>query len=294
MSVSLNDYEWELGGVVLGRAGGLRVESFDPGGWSMRVQDQEAPHGDYRVHGRDQLTPGTWAWQLYTDASDAAGALSLVDDLTAVWNGESTRTDPGAVMPCRYKIAGRTRLVYGRPRNLTSSLTTTAHTGKIQLTCDFDLTEQTYYDDDEQSVQAPLSGSDVYGGGFEFPLYFPLTSDPDLTPRVEVAVVAGSKPSWLTVSIDGPVNDPWISLGSFIFSLRGFVDLGETITFSGAPWDMGVRRQDGAYVPGMLDARTHLSQLRLPPGSYPFLFGGDDNTGTSQATVSWRDAWHGM
>jgi hypothetical protein len=93
------------------------------------------------------------------------------------------------------------------------------------------------------------------------------------------------------ITITGPTIDPWVRIGDQRWALRGQLGNGESVRLSGKTWQQGVFRGDGAPVPGLLDPRARLSQLRIKPGSYPVSFGGYDPTGSSKATLAWRPAY---
>ena len=307
----IRDYEFvvekddalRLPHVPFGGGQTIMVESFDPGMAEMRTQDQNSQVGDYRRFGVDRRTPPTWSWRLYTDipydvrnperaAQDAHEWAQIMED---VWDAELLRSMPDGVVALRYRRAGQTRRVYGRPRDFTV-IPTYSRTGRIDMVADFALAEHTYYADAEETLGIQILPSRGQGNGFTFPFTFPLRTQQDPEPRVEELVIGGRRPTWVDVYVQGPVQDPVVTVGGQRYALRGYVAGGRQnrVRLSGKPWQQGVQRDDGTWVPGMLTAEARLSQLRLPPGRYPVTFSGYDETGSARASLAWRAAYGTM
>jgi hypothetical protein len=270
----------------LGQA--VQVSTFDPGSFELRAQDVDSPIGDYRLFGTDHRTPPVWSWSMWTNTFTPGDAMGWVDLLNQVWNNNVRRT-PGAVVPLTYSLAGRRRVIFGRPRRFTA-VPDRINMGRVHITADFSLAEDAYYDDDELSIQISMPGGFAGGSGLVIPATVPWVFTSGPSPRTETMKIAGSAPTWVSAEIFGPVANPWLAIGDLTIGLTGSVAAGQSITLSGRPWESGVRRSDGAWVPQMLDPRARLSQLRLDPGEYSVTYAGTDNTGTSRCVVSWRNA----
>lgn len=279
--------------VPFGQGQTVVVESFDPGVAEMRPQDQNSPVGDYRVFGTDRRTPPTWSWRMYTDVYNAWDAHEWAQIMEEVWDAEAVRSTPGAVLALRYRRAGEIRRVYGRPRDFTI-IPTYSRTGRIDIVANFALAEHTYYADREETLPLRLMPTRGQGSGFTFPTTFPLRTQRQPEPRLEVADVRGRRPTWVDVTFHGPVDDPWVQVGEYRWGLHGHVASGQSVTMSGKPWAAGIRRSDGTFAPEMMDATSRLSQLRFRPGRYPVTYGGWDSTGSSRASLAWRPAYGTM
>ena len=269
------------------------VQSFDPGTAESRDQDTVSPVSDVRYFGTDRKTPPTWGFELYTDVEDADQALTWAANFEAVWDQEETRSTPGAVLPLRYAIAGRIRRVYGRPRNF-ALIPSHARTGRVDLLADFVLAENTYYADAEESVKIGLRPSGSQRSGFTFPITFPMSTTPAAIPRSETMTIGGTRPTWVDVTFHGPATDPYVLIGTKRWGLQGVLASGRSVRMSGVPWQQGLLRDDGAWVPGMLDPRARLSQLRFKPGEYTVTFGANSVSSDAYATVAWRNAYGTM
>lgn len=266
--------------------------NFSPGGFDLRTQDTPGAVGDYMLFGTDRKTPPTWGFDLFTDTFDPAEALKWAELLAVVWDN-GVRLIPGGVLPLRYKVAGRIRRVYGRPGKFTIN-PDGVQNGKVHITADFRLAEDSYYDDDESTATIRLTPGQPTGLGAGIVLAngvgLPWVFTTPAPPRTEQVIIGGSKETWVDVEFRGPCSNPYVQIGTLTWGLKGVIPLGQSVTLSGKPWDMGVRRNDGAYLPSMLDPRARLSALALKPGSYAVTYGAVDATGTSHAILRWHQA----
>lgn len=293
----LSDYQFELEtapGSRFGWGETIVVEEFDPGTSDSRNQDQ-AGLGDYRSFGRDYRTPPTWSWSLWTDCRTPADALGWIEQLAAAWDAPDVRSTPGAVLALRYKVAGRIRRVYGRPRDLDTPPPNLIQTGRVHLQASFVLADGLFYDDEENSVSQNIAAMETTGGGFTLPLVLPFVSAPEPEPRQELVRIGGTRPTWVDLVFHGPANNPWVVLGgSYHYALRGSIGLNRSVTISGKPWSMGITREDGTAVPEMLDPRARLADLRLRPGDYGVQHGGYATSTGGGVEIRWHNAYHTM
>jgi hypothetical protein len=301
MAVVLDNYQFELvdpitntlSPVVPFGAGQPISGKFAPGGYEVVDQDSSAVIGDYRMFGTDRHAPPTWAWSLFTDTANPEDALDWTDAFKSVWNNR-VRKNPEGVLALRYKIANRTRRVHGRPRRFTP-VPDAIQNGKIHIECDFDLAEDIYYDDDENAIQASLAGAVVSSySGLVLPQPLPWVFTTASPPRTAQAMLGGSQATWVDLDFYGPSTIPWVKIGNLTWGLTGSLLAGQVVTISGKPWSMGVRRNDGANLPGLLDPRARLSALQLDPGTYSVQYGGFDNTGSSKVIIRWRNAFQSL
>lgn len=275
--------------VPFGSALTLRVKTFTPGGFDLRTQTKDSPRGDYRMFGIDRETPPTWSWSLFTDTYTETDALALADSFAQVWDN-AARYAPESVVAVRYQINGRQRRVYGRPRRMTPNVDK-VHLGKIYIEADFDLSEDSYYDDSESSVTVRMGTGYTAKAGIVVPQPLPWSFTSTPAPQSYVAAIGGSQKTWITPTFYGPVTNPWVQIGSTTWGLTGNLPVGWTATVSGVPWNMGVWRQDGLTSALTMDPRSRLSALQMAPGNYTITYGGLDNTASSKVVVAWRNAW---
>lgn len=286
---------FDLAGLTFGgHHSPLQVSSFSPGTPEARTQDVTNDVADGDTFGRDYLTPPTWSWDLFTDLDTDHGAHELAEQVAAIWLDEDLRSRPGAVIPLRYLMAGRWRRVYGRPRRYAGpdgGLLTAL--GRAEMTADFKLAHHLHYDDIEQAAQVGTVPARV--GGFVFPAVFPLTTATRTeSERSSQFTVGGSAPAWPRITVEGPISDATISVGTWSMRLTGAIAYDQSVIVDTAPWMRSITRGDGAPLAGALHPTTSMLDLKLKPGHYELKLTGTDLTGTARATIAWRDAYYGL
>lgn len=288
----LRDFQWELDGLVFGAYTPIEHEAdSDPGSYSWRTQDGQAPGRDANTFGRDLIEPGTWNFKLFTNVDSEAEALAELARLAHVWRGNKVRGTVGAVMELRYARVGRTRRVYGRPRRFAAPQDNRALSGLVLVTCDFKLSSELFFDDVEDSTSL-MSFQVPSTGGFETPVEAPLSTEEAEVSGAEVITVGGLEPTPIMVDFVGPNSDAFVEIdGTLRVQLQGEVPDGQTITVDARPWKNSVYRSDGVPVPSLLSSRTRLPTLLLEPGQHTVIFGGGDETGRARAKVRWRKAY---
>lgn len=287
------DMHMELAGLEMGPGKLVDVTSIDTGSATIRSQDVDAVTGDYRIFGRDQKTPPTFTIEGFINAPNMDAALDALDELETVWDAAETRQEAGAVLPLRYRLNGRERVVYGRPRRFAAppmqGLLMTR--GRIDFTAEFELAESLSYSATLQTVEVGVNSTENSGGGFQFPVRFPYQMLQEEEARSYEVTVAGRKPTWIEITFKGPVSNPWVQIGDLRWQLNGGIAYDGWVRVSGWPWDQVVVDHTGKYLPGMLEARARLADLRLPPGNHQVLHGGVDVTGSARALIAWRHAY---
>lgn len=202
------DYQFDIAGVSFGRGLPLFVVdgSFDPGTAEWRTQDGEVAHGDGNTFGRDYISGPTWAWTIGVDRFDPQNALERVRRIKRAWQPTgSNRLAPSQVMRLDYRIAGRKRHVYGRPRNFATSLDNKILTGFAEITADFKCADHLTYDSSEQIVQTSLVADAA--GGFRFPMKSPFRSVRLTTSeRRGIGTVGDDADTWPIIEVKGPIS----------------------------------------------------------------------------------------
>lgn len=287
------DWQFELDGYMFGPGTDVTVAEWTPVDADIRTQDQLTPRGDFRIFGTDYQTPGQWDFELSILRRTPEDALADLAPLRAAWES-SVRLTPQAVVAMRYRLAGRTRRVFGRPRRFSPVMSELVF-GRVYAVADFALAEPWSYDDLEQSITL-TSEAVIPDTPNSFPFEFPfLWGATEGSPRHGQITVGGTRPTWLRAVIEGPagtsLTDPYVIVAGEVVQLRGAVPSGESIVVSSVPWERGIYRLDGSQAPVTLDPSSRLDQLRVAPGTHTISFGGIDNTGTASCQVAWRDAY---
>ena len=287
--VQVPDDGFELGGIVFGRSGELIVESFDPGTRGIRSQDVDASFSDATWFGRDMRSPATWAWELSTNARDQERAFALLESLEAVWDDDDLRLTPNAVVPLRYNISGRTRVVYGRPREFSAQIDIRRHSGYIPITASFKRVDTLHYADVESSATVDILPSTA--GGLIVPFTVPFSTVRPEIPREGQIVVGGTTSTWARVRIVAPLGivNPKVSVGGWQIGAVGAYGPGSVIELDARPWARSaLLNGNGGGL--RLTSATNLSTMKLAPGPHQIRFSGKDLSGTATVTVTWRDA----
>lgn len=295
MATLLDDHQFELlpnetadsgAAFGIGLAVSCNADGFDPGSADWLVQDQDDPFSGVTRFGRDVRKGPTWTWALHVNQQDEEGALDALADLAEAWAPEDL--DGGDVLVMRYKVGGRVRRVYGRPRRFSSPPDNKILGGMIPVTADFKLLDPHYYDDSPQSIMVGTEYTSE--GGFVFPVTFPVLTLPGGFTNGS-AFVLGRRKTWPIIRINGPVVNPEILATNWNLKLTANIGEGHYIEIDTRPWKRTVTVDGTNFVPGALNPQTRLRDLFLEPGAQSFGMRGISGTGTATATISWYPAY---
>lgn len=291
----MSDYQFEFEG----RRFGLHLpvatdkDGFNTGEDSLESSDGTFKRSNARAFGRDSWTPGEWTWELHTDdASDAATALEDVALLERAWKAAARSGDVGDVRELRYEIAGRRRVIYGRPSQWTPNLDGINY-GLITAQAVFRRADLNHYGE-LRSVAVGLVPA--VRGGLVAPLVSPLTTLLGGTRAVNLGQgeiggdTAAPFRATITAGTSGLLN-PVLRGDGWRVALSLSLAPGRSITVSSYPWESDVRLDSGGYLNGYLTPDSRLSKARLDPAGETLLFDGIDSSGTSTCSVQWRPAF---
>lgn len=290
MVAVLNDMQFDLDGYVFGN--GLPVfvdeEGFDPGSAEDYLQDGVNPITGARMFGTDRRGAKTWTMSCHVDREDTATALESLAAMGSKWLDDKW-LEPATVAMLRYHLAGRTRVVFGKPRRFAYAVTNRLLTGTLPPVVTFDLADHRHYSDEEFFVDLGISPTTP--GGFTVPFEVPLVVElPATTPRTGAFTVAGDTRTAPVVEFTGPLTDGKVTIGpGIVVGFTGTLPAGKKITVDTRPWSMGVTGNGGSRV--VLSRDTRLARTLLTPGGYEAVLSGTDNTGTAKARVRWRNAY---
>lgn len=290
--MELLDYQWELGGVVFGIDCPVDHETDvapPPLGW--RTDDQPNPGGDGINMGADYIDPASWSFKLFTNCQNETDALAALMDLRKAWRGDAYRKEPGKATTLRYRLAGRTRVVFGRPRRFEHPWGAEYLYGKIPITADFQTVSDLFYDDFENWIDVTFREPTT--GGFVTPVTAPLqTAETGLSNGPFVFAVGGEQATSTMVDFVGPLDAPGLEIdGEPYIQLKKDVPAGVTVTVDARPWVNSVLRSDGGGAAGMLSPRSRMPKMLLEPGSHSATLLGSTPTGTGKAKIRWRPAY---
>lgn len=284
----LLEKQYELGGVVFGLGAPIDIEKFKPEGIAWRTQDGDNPTGDHRDFGRDLLSVTDWGFELYTNAESEEEAYEFLAALEAVWRAPGIRDTPQAVMPLRFRLRGRERIVFVRPGRWSAPPDNASLTGYIPITCDVRRVDTLFYSVEERSLPVGLTPSTV--GGLTEPLMDPLQSLAGPPPVTHVVEIGGTHPTWITVEFAGEMTEPKLEVAGWVAKWDGSMPYDQKVTIDPRPWKRNVMYKTGGSAAGKLNRRTHLDAMLLAPGEYTVQFSAAVAGGSATATLRWRDA----
>lgn len=264
---------------------------------SQSNTDQPRPQEDGTVFGRDYRGSKTVTFEIgvITDALSVgatdvhASNLDYLNSMEGFWMNEVWRSDPRAMAILRSCEAGRTSRAYGRPRKYDETAGVETQQGYTPVTCDFQLIDDRWYADIEQTVDINLLPAP--DGGIVAPIKTPITTKLSTSNRI-TANVGGSRSTWPVVEFHGPVANPELTIGDLTIGLDMTLATGDVIVVDTTPWARTVLRQsDGAGFAGRLSHKTPvMRKCLMAPGSHALAYKGTDSTGTSYVRLRWRDA----
>lgn len=302
MTTTLADYQFEIlpdsgstSGVPFGI--GLNV-SLDDGGWDPGENEWQTQDGTNQVNGatafgNDVLLGPTWAWAMHVNRDDPTTALTSLNELSKAWRARDIVERPGKMSVMRYRLAGRDRRVYGRPRRWAAPPNNRILGGLIPIAATFKLADAYTYDDLSQSTTIPFALTST--GGFTFPVTFPATTLPG-GQRQGLITVGGDVAAFPVIRINGPISAPMVKCdNTWTLSMPALSLLaGQWVEIDTRPWAQSVLRNGLYSEAGKLARRIRLRDLRLTPGNHDISFSGVSVEGTATCAVTWRNTYDGI
>jgi hypothetical protein len=289
----LEDFQFDLDGYVWGRGRPVFVEGegFDTGDAEKIKQQSVNPLTGERRFGRDVQGAETWTWACFLDsASDTPEtALASVAEMGRVWRDEKWN-QTGVVAALRYKVAGRTRVVFGRPDRFSFRPGNSILHGNLPPLATFEKVDAKHYEDAEETLDLHLVPQ--VAGGFEAPFAAPLSVARDPAAGTPGAVViGGDAKTGCVVTFEGPSTDPSVTIGDFFLGVTGSIPEGASVTLDSRPWATTLTKV-GPVGNISLTRGTRLARALLAPGTYQAVYRAQDTSGESSCRVAWRNAWH--
>lgn len=293
---TLTEKQFELDGQVFGmdcdvdiKSDGLRI-----GGVVVRTNDGTLPTEDGRRFGVELHDGETWGFGLFTNLEDEPSAWAAYAALKKVWTFQGGRRTAGAYTRLRYRLGGKTRCIYGRPRRWTPGDTSQSTDGLIHIEADFEMADDQVYDDDVQSETIGLDSPPSSESGVIVPFTPPFTSTVRPSTSHEI-VIDGDEDArtWVTVLFvtgSGTLSDAEVQIGDWRCKLVDPVPPENAVLIDPRPWVRSVGFiNDGGGV-AISPRVTKMANMWLPPGRYSVIFSGSDSSGAATATVSWQNA----
>jgi hypothetical protein len=296
--ITLDEHQFEILPNELSTAGvgfgiGLNVsvndDGWDPGDQDSLVQDTTNEVRGTTNFGRDALVGPTHTWGAHVNRDDVPNAVESLELLKQAWRAKDIIGTPGRMAIVRYRLAGRDRRFYGRPRKFAAPPSNRILGGFVPVTMTFKTVDDLYYEDLASTTTIPFALTS--DGGFTFPVTFPVTTAP-AGQREGSIVVGGTEPTYPIIRFNGPVTDPYLQNGSlWKVQLNMSILAGQYVEIDTRPWKLTVLRQGAYSEAGKLTRRTRLADVVFKPGPQDLAFGGSSSEGGATAIVTWRGAY---
>ena len=147
----LQERQFDMNGFVFGSLADdviVLTDGFDPGSATMRDQDVQPTGSDRTLMGRDYLSTRTILLTvvILREGRDDSDVWDLLDEVAGAWRADDVRDDPGRVVYLRWRANGRTRMVWGRPRQFERRGQVVWDDTFVTAQMGFTLSDQTVYD----------------------------------------------------------------------------------------------------------------------------------------------------
>jgi len=305
--VITQDHQFELlpsVGATTGAAFGIGLpisldhDGFAPGSTDWAVQDSENPQNGTTAFGRDKLLGPVWNWQLHVNRDDETQALSSLRSFRTAWHWLDGRSTPGKVTALRFRLDGKLRRIYGRPRRFEAPPDNRILGGYVPVSVDFKCVDGFVYDDTMTEVTMQL-GQDIEdegvdsGGGFVFPATFPSNLLPP-TRRQSQLVVGGDAPAYPIIRFtanSSPLVNPGFVTAGWRIDLTHTLQTGQYIEIDTRPWAMTALLNGSSGVAGKIGRRQRMDKMRFMPGRFEGKFVGT-STGVATCSVKWASTYN--
>lgn len=294
--LELTDWQYELGGVLMGAGTPIQVlETTGLGRAPVRDNDADQPSMDGAFAGPDYYT----ARQVQFDAAiripgDPAACHDVVAALQAAADDTELRLVGGNTMPLRMKRPGRpVKCLNGRLRKVDPEYAKVIH-GYVPLDLEFAATDPTFYADEDTTTEIPLGW--LTGGGFAAPVVAPIyvQSGTTAADRPGWATNTGTGPAWPVIRITGPVaavTVTHVESGRQLKFPTLSLAVGQWIEIDTRPGHRTILRENGGNASTLLSPASRIDLFSLPPGQSEIRWTGFDSTNTSRMRLTWRDAY---
>lgn len=283
----------ELPGLVVEDYTSIVLTGFDPGTDSVESSDLDNPVFDETYAGVDMFRAPTWTFNIAVLGGSAGEVLSLVDRVKRVWRNPAWAKKGGELVELRYTLAGRDRVVYGRPRRFACNPTSTATKGYAEITVDFQLMDPIIYDHRWQKVTLDMVPPTIRG--LKEPLTEPLSTGGYSKRQGVIGAVGGTAPTPflidITAGLGGPITNPHVSINNREYAFDTQVREGRSLRIDSR---RGIALNHASNALSTMRRRERLKSVRLPNGSVEISFGGINPALDAHATFWWRPAYYSL
>ena len=278
------------------RPGDVLITDFDAGNPAIRDSDQSPDGRDGVVPGRDFLGGSSFSFDVATNRSTMVQARETVAEFVTAWRDRSIRLAAGETVPLEYQAVDDPdwRRVYGRPRRSDNpDFGILMRQGVARVSLEFEVMSPLVFSGgDDGEFSARIGQVEGYrGGGWKFPLTFPVVGSAVAGGRAGTITVGGTQETPAVIEFHGP--GAGLSLDGnrgWHVGLRRDVRLAHDEVITIDPLRGTVTDNFGRSRYAALDKRTPLDGVLLDPGTENIFFSALDETRTAHAVIRWREA----
>jgi len=287
---TLTEKQFELDGVVFGLNADVEVTNWDPGTPATRAGDVENPTGDGVRFGRDFKGSATWNFSMFVNGENEDDGWEKLAALAEAWDGDWVREEPDRVVALRYRVAGKNRVVFGRPRAWTAVVNNASMSGRIDVEAQFVLVDHRIYGDEMHTQIVRLVAPLEEDAGLIPPFDVPFVSEAGSAEVEDGLTIGGRIATPIILTFLDPIDQPAVRIGDWTAALEEPVQEGLPVTIDARPWVRSATTSAGGGV-RVSPRVTRISKMWLKPGHYPIVFTGNDPSGSASVLVSWREAF---
>lgn len=287
----------ELGGLVFKDFTNLWVQNLDISTEAVEVSDMDNPVYDDTYLGIDFHRGPTWTLDLVIEGSTEAEVLDNLDRVKAVWRNPAFVKSADTPMELAFTVAGRRRVVYGRPRRFAPGSYATTPQGFMTVLAEFKLSDPLSYDGGTNEgwdlTRLDSVPPDTRG------LVEELTEDgltTDLGSGVrdgQLGVVAGSAPTPFKATIYGPISQPGITISGKRYAFDITLSASQRLVIDSRTGEVLLNNSRSYRRNHTMKEPTQLKGVRLPPGkAIEVSFFGTDPTLTAYVMFAVRGAYY--
>lgn len=282
---TLSHSEFDLRGYRFGPGHPVYLSGIETPGLVWRDQDVLNPVAAGVFFGRDYKDVKPWGLKFTITGTDPAEAAENYLALVKAWEAPDVR-DPGDEVPLDFALHDTVRRIYGRPRDL--KLTEPSDLFVLE-TLKAEATFQPSSPDlvDGVSRQLKMTMTPGRAGGFVFPIVFPWGTTQGGTRQGIISDGGGTTPTHdVLIEVHGPVSKAVVTGPGWRFGVTQNLPYDRSIILDTRRrtvlWDTG------ASAAGLISPGTRLDDITIPPGPSEIKFTGEDQSGTSTVTLTWR------
>lgn len=267
----------------------------------------ELRSNDVPLEGRDGVSPGRdffgsriLPFEITTNRNTMIEARTTLALFIRAWRSAAIRLDAGVLVPLDYQAVDdpRWRRVYGRPRRISDpDFGDLMAQGAAEVPCEFEVMDARVYTggpDGEQQVRLGQV-EDYIGGGWKFPMRFPVRGSAIAGSRVGSITVGGEIPTSAVIEFHGPGRRLALDGNrGWHVGLRESVNLAHDEVITLDPLTGTVTDNFGRARYGALDKRTPLDGVELTPGTENVFFTALDDTRQAFSVIRWREAYSSL